>query len=282
MKTRAGIHPRPHPTSRRGVPCGHPPLPIIPAQSQPSEDEGGNPSFVTAPYPSCPHPFRHSRVEPALVKTPAGIHPLPHPTSRRGVPRGRPPATFTPIPSPHMSFRAKRSGVEESRCPRNPRTPSFIVLASRSCPREDGGRGPILAPTQPHVGASLVGALPRHSHPYPPPTCHSERSEAESRNLAALAIPTPPPSLSPCRDPAPVKTGGGDPSPPRRPPTCPPPQGRCIRISRTPETCTLRCSQIATLHRSTLHRIACRWCRRLPETCTRFRRSVRPRCASCP
>ena len=143
VKTRAGIHPRPHPTSRRGVPCGHPPLPIIPAQSQPSEDEGGNPSFVTAPYPSCPHPFRHSRVEPALVKTPAGIHPLPHPTSRRGVPRGRPPATFTPIPSPHMSFRAKRSGVEESRCPRNPHTPSFVVPLSRSCPRENGGRGPI-------------------------------------------------------------------------------------------------------------------------------------------
>ena len=180
-----------------------------------------------------------------------------------------------------MSFRAQRSGAEESRCrappflpllvgatlvvarlPLRPFSPSFILNLSppffprRACPREDtptrcprveilppedGGRGPI-----PFPHTSFQPALP---------TCHSERSAAKSRNLVVFApspsprrgdpsgrpslfghslLPSPsssplhssreepalvktPLPLSSRRDPAPVKTGDGDPSPS---PTC--------------------------------------------------------------
>ena len=108
-----------------------------------------------------PSPFRHphviprphlrcSRGEPAPVKTGAGTH-----------------HSFSPD---HMSFRAQRSGVEESCCPSThcPRgcgdpveesccpspplsrgcgdPPLPPLFPQRACPREDGGGNPSLSP----------------------------------------------------------------------------------------------------------------------------------------
>ena len=97
--------------------------------------------------------------------------PIPSATlPRRGVPCGRPPLRHShggenpPTPPPRW----------------DERPPPPVVLASKSCPREDGGREPIPLPAPKCLSERSAA----------PPTCHSERSAAESKNLVAIA-PSP-------------------------------------------------------------------------------------------
>ena len=191
------------------APTRHPRTPsVVPA------DAGTHLSPFHLRFPS----LRHSRVEPALVKTGAGTHlppphmsfraqrsgaeesccpsprcprgPIlvPHPTSRRGVPRGRPSLTFTPSPSPHpypLSSRMRRP---------------IPVPTRRACPREDGGRNPSSPPTQPHVGASLVAPFPDiHTLTIPSPSSLSSRMRGPilvPHPISRRGSPRGPPSLT--------------------------------------------------------------------------------------
>ena len=158
--------------------------------------------------------LRHSRVEPALVKTGAGTHPLPlpsvvladagpilvpHPISRRGSPRGPPSLTFTPAPSPHPYPLSSRM--------RGP----IPVPTRRACPRENGGGGPILIPHPtsrrgvPRGRPSLTFTPAPSPHPYP----------LSSRMRGPICRPSPLASLRFSREERPpVKTGAGIHAPP--------------------------------------------------------------------
>ena len=121
---------------------------------------------------------------------------IPHPTSRRGVPRGRPSLTFTPAPSPHP-----------------------YPLSSRM-------RGPILRPSTfafPHVGASLVGLPfpdihgPGNPSPHPYPLSSRMRGPILAPHpTSRRGVPRGAPSLSPSLrhsrvEPTPVNTKGREP-----------------------------------------------------------------------
>ena len=110
-------------------------------------------------------PFRHS----GESRNPSLIPPSCHLEAPRGTPywgalhRSKIPPTRQAAPLPYRSF---------------PR---------RACPREYGCGNP--SPPHP-LSSRMRGPI---LSPLPAPTCHSERSEAESRNLVFLrATPVPP------------------------------------------------------------------------------------------
>ncbi len=151
--------PRLREESRAPITDPLPPSVVLASRSCPREDGAGtHPSSVTpldpvttlgaSHYqrnkPQVPSPSRRggSRtafplprgLAPSPITVGAGFKPAPHRTYSSPIPQ-RPP--------PHAIPRLR----EESRAPITDPLPPSVVLASRSCPREDGGRGPIPPPS---------------------------------------------------------------------------------------------------------------------------------------
>ena len=204
------------PSPRRGDPSGRPSLfghSLLPSpSSSPLRPSRRDPAPVKTPLPLS------SRRDPAPVKTGGGD---PSPSPRHVISAGlRPPLRSPTWPSllPSPSAFSSRSGAPP------------VVLA------EAGTHPPSVIPPPPHVipsaaqrsrGISLPGSAippsPRRGDPsgrpslfghslLPSPSSSPLRSSREEPALVKTPLP-----LSSRRDPAPVKTGGGDPSPS---PTC--------------------------------------------------------------
>ena len=204
----AGTHPPPLqpnviPSPSRESRClraSSPPLPVGAVREPPVPAH----ALPVIPAP----PLRCSRVEPAPVKTGAGTHPPSPPT---------PPPT---IPHPNViPSAAKRSrGIS---LPSRPPSPSPRACGDPSPPLEphiipspSRNLAAITAPLS--VSSSHAGTHPPH---HSPPKHHSERSEAEPRNLAAITAPSPCPRAC------------GDPSPPLEPHVIPSPSRNLVAIT---------------------------------------------------
>ena len=137
-KVRMGVQTHPSPT-RCPRECGDPSLPLR---------SGGRPPPPVVPADAGTHPF------PSRCSRGCGNPSLPHPlssrmrgpifapTSHQPAPAGATIPVALPLPS-HMSFRAQRSGAEESRChPTLTRSPPLVGAV-----REPPAPQPLIPPT---------------------------------------------------------------------------------------------------------------------------------------
>ena len=181
-------HPIPHPLSSRMR--GPIPLPPLKCHSERSTAESRKLAAITPiPHPlssrmrepiSLTLPTCHSERSAAEPRNLVAIPPSPAPLPSYGRYANRPfPTDVIPLPTSRPSLPLRSGG----------RPPA--VLASRSCPREDGGRGPI--PPFPHVIPNTAQRsrgiwLPSHPHPR---TCPLVGAVRESPVPQPLITPTP-------------------------------------------------------------------------------------------
>ena len=198
MNTDAGTHPLPIRCPRG---CGDPsPSPFVKHVIT---------RKIARSAPTNPFPLDGGRLEPALVKTGDGGEPPPdnilsrrdgsrtvrHPPEDRAAPFRHSGESRNPslIP-PSCHLEAPRGtpywgALHRSKIPptRQAAPLPYRSFPLRACPCEYGGGNP--SPPHP-LSSRMRGPIPS---PLPAPTCHSERSEAESRNLVSLhATPVPP------------------------------------------------------------------------------------------
>ena len=240
--------PRRREESRAPITYPLPPSVVLASRSCPREDGGRGP--IPPPSPPCtPLP------PPRCISLPKEQTTGAFANSGRGgsrtalpLPRGLAPSPITvgaaphrthssPIPQrppPHAIPRRR----EESRAPITDPLPPSVVLASRSCPREDGGRGPIPPPSPPwtpYIPSNSVIELPDTYN------CLTNKPPAYWPSLVG-AVREPPFPLPRGLAPSPITVGAGfKPAPHRTHPSLIPvfPAGRPLHNYRNAFRCRL-------------------------------------------
>ena len=172
-----------------------PPHPIPPPRCSRAEPAtvktgGGNPSFLLTFTPAMPPPpNNHAHTQrpspircPRACGDPSSPHHSPpkhHSERSEAVPRNLAAGSHTPL-KPECR-RGSLVGARSSATPSfAPYLPSFPRSAYPSCPRACGDPSPSLSRF-----SRTPNVIPSEANS---PTCHSERSAAESRNLVVVAI----------------------------------------------------------------------------------------------